>query len=143
MPDELMNEVKREVVELKFQGWDYPSLEEAVLEFTMREGYRDIYSHVSRYKGIDCELLPRTLVRDCGDTNTIVYSPYPELIGRDINMNEDWTDVRQYMEPESDTLVSFKFIPYEGSEDDDVSVEDVFSGLPTNSSTDVSDPWSK
>lgn len=112
--DTYLDETGVEVVELKFKPWDYPSLEEAVLQHTMGYGYEEIYSHISRCGSINNELLPRTLVHRLSSNEglVIVYSPYEHLIGRVIKTEEDWKEVSKYMRPHSHTKVSFTFIPY-------------------------------
>lgn len=112
-----MNQVKPKTVSkkvgLQFKEWDYPSLEDAILTFTMKNGYSDVYSHTSRYKGIDNDLLPDTLIQHKKDGSMLcVYSPYEPLIDRVFQNEEDRENLQIYMNPECKNKVTFKFIPY-------------------------------
>lgn len=107
------------VIELKFTPWEYPNLEENVMKFTKNNTNTLIYSHTSRFNGIDCELLPRTLLVHYIDSIHFVYSPYLELINKTFENYDDYknTDCNAYVNIKDKQLVTFKFITEDKNEE--------------------------
>lgn len=102
-----LDEYEEEVIELQFKTMEYPSLEEAVLEYTKEHGaYCNIFSYVSRHAGIDNELMPKTLL--VGNTHYCVYSPYFDVIGKRLKQE----DLDKFVNLNTGKEVTFKFIPY-------------------------------
>lgn len=99
------------VIELRFTPWEYPNLKESVMKFTKGNPDILIYSHTSRLNGIDCELLPRTLLVHYPDSIHFVYSPYLECIGFYFENSDDYiSSFEAYVNIKDKELVTFKFV---------------------------------
>lgn len=107
------------VIELRFTPWEYPNLEESVMKFTKDNTNTLIYSHTSRFNGIDCELLPKTLLVHYIDSIHFVYSPYLGLINKTFENYDDYknTDCNAYVNIKDKQLVTFKFITKNNDEE--------------------------
>lgn len=99
------------LVKLQFTPWEYPNLEESVMRFTKGNPNISIYSHTSRFNGIDCNLLPRTLLVHYPDSIHFVYSPYLECIGFHFENSDDYiSSLEAYVNTKDKQLVTFKFV---------------------------------
>jgi hypothetical protein len=121
---------EEEVIELQFKAWEYPSLEDAVLEYTMEhEAYCNIFSYVSRCAGIDNQVMPKTLLVCSGYDYVCVYSPYSDLIGKRLKQE----DLGKYVNLNTGKEVTFKFIPYKSTKSTSSITNDVCEGKPVPS----------
>jgi hypothetical protein len=89
------------------------------MRFTKGNPDTSIYSHTSRFNGIDCGLLPKTLLVHYIDSIHFVYSPYLELINKTFKNYDDYenTDYKAYVNIKDKQLVTFKFITEDKKEE--------------------------